>query len=236
MTVRCGWVRAMCSTIGSTVVIPAPALASSSGPSEGWTTKSPAGRADVEPVADRARSSCRKRRDLAVGGAPDPADPAHRDLQAGARGRSRRPCTAGAAGWPSGRSTKTETYCPGLISGQRTAVGRLEHQGDDVGGLLVAARPPGTAATGRRGRPRPAGRGGPPRRPAGSRRASRPRPRRRRPPASRRRRAPHRRPPAGGGRRPCTAPAGCPATRACTRCARRTCAKEGASGSTSCTA
>ena len=32
MTVRSGWVRAMCSMIGSTVVIPAPALASSSGP------------------------------------------------------------------------------------------------------------------------------------------------------------------------------------------------------------
>src|SRR5664279_3874846 len=43
MTVRSGCVRAMCSTIGNTVVIPAPALASSSGPSDGSTTKSPAG-------------------------------------------------------------------------------------------------------------------------------------------------------------------------------------------------
>jgi len=43
MTLSCGWVRAMSSTIGNTVVIPAPALASRSGASEDWTTKSPAG-------------------------------------------------------------------------------------------------------------------------------------------------------------------------------------------------
>src|SRR4051794_29558669 len=58
----------MCSTSGSTVVIPAPALASSSGPSDGSTMKSPAG-ALTASVSPSAACSCRND-DTRPSGAP----------------------------------------------------------------------------------------------------------------------------------------------------------------------
>src|SRR4051794_39273253 len=85
MTLRCGCVRAMCSAIGSTVVMPAPALANRSGPSDGCTTLA-GRRADLEHVVDPGVVE-QETRHTTVRGHRRAFDPAHGDLQPRARGR-----------------------------------------------------------------------------------------------------------------------------------------------------
>ncbi len=101
----------MCSTIGSTVVIPAPALASSSGPSEDWTKKSPAG-ALTSRMSPAVTLSWRKEETIPSGA---PFTPLTRRTVICSRVPSAVDETVYCLGclFPPGRSTKTETYCPG---------------------------------------------------------------------------------------------------------------------------
>ena len=137
ITGRCGWVRAMCSTIGSTVVMPAPALASSSGPSDDSTTKSPAGRAHVQDVAD-GDLVVQERRHPAVRRAVHAADPSHGDLQPRAHGRRGDRVLARLA-LAVGQVDEHRHVLTRRDRGQPAPVGRLEHERDDVGRLLDAA-------------------------------------------------------------------------------------------------
>ena len=115
-------------------MIPAPALASSRGPPEVWTTKSPAGRADVQDVPDR-HVVVQEGGDHAVRCAVDPMHPKHRDLQPGRDGRGGDRVLARLA--PAVRQVhEHRDVLPRADLRQAAAVGGLEHQGHDVVGLL----------------------------------------------------------------------------------------------------
>ena len=119
--------------------MPAPALASSSGPSDGLSTKSPAG-ADVQQIAVPQRV-------VQVGGhtavrrAVRPTHPTHSDLQTGAEGRGRHRVLAGLA-VPVRKVDEDRDVLAGPDLRQLAAVGRLQDQGDDVGRLLDPADHP----------------------------------------------------------------------------------------------
>ena len=137
MTLRCGWVRAMCSTIGSTVVMPAPALASSSGPSDDSTTKSPAG-ALTSRTSPTSTWSCRNDETRPSGA---PFTPRTRRTVICSRVPTAVEDTVYWRGWrsPSGQVDEHRHVLARADLRQPAAVRRFEHQRHDVGGLLDAA-------------------------------------------------------------------------------------------------